>query len=311
MKILKSLRELDTENLGGIAISFGNFDGFHRGHQKLIGEQRALAHDLGLELVVVTFNPHPKKILREKDEPFLLCSREKKIQLLTEAGIRFRVEIPFTRDFSTQSAEDFLHKFILKSKLLKSIFLGWDFAFGANKTGDSQAVRKICDEFRKDDPITIHTFPVYDFGEGGISSSIIRKELFEGNVEKVQKMLGRNFSVSGLVVRGEGRGRIIGVPTANISFSEDIIIPVRGVYSTLTTYKDMIYKSVTNIGHNPTFNNSRTISVETHLLDFDETIYGEIVEVHFVKHLRDEKKFSNVNDLVEQIKKDIEFVRRG
>lgn len=309
MQIVKSLSDLKLKNPKGIAISFGNFDGFHRGHQKLILEQQRKALDLGLDLVIVTFNPHPKKILRNEDEPFLLTSREKKNQLLEKSGCLYLVEIAFSRDFSTLSAHEFLESHILSFSPVRAIFLGWDFAFGANKAGDSSVVRKICEDLRKDNPVEVFNFPAYEFDGTFISSSLIRNQLAAGNVEKVNGMLGRMFSVSGLVVKGEGRGRIIGVPTANLSFSDDIIIPQRGVYSTFTSYRGMNYKSVTNIGYNPTFNVSRAISVETHLLDFDEYIYGDLLEVHFAKRIRDEKKFSSVNDLIEQIKKDIEFVR--
>lgn len=309
MKVIRSLSELKNEKIKNVAISFGNFDGFHLGHQKLVHEQQLKASQMNLELVIVTFNPHPKKILREKDEPFLLASREKKNQLLADSGCQWLVEIPFTRDFSTQSALEFLQGHILECHLVKAIFLGWDFAFGANKAGDSDTVRAICDELRAHDPVHIETFPAYQFNDVFISSSLIRQELSLGYVDKVHSMLGRYFSISGLVVKGQGRGRIIGIPTANLSFSEDIIIPKGGVYSTVTTIKGMKYRSVTNIGHNPTFNVSRSISVETHLLDFDEFIYGDVLEVHFVKRLRDEKKFSSVNDLLDQIKKDIDYVR--
>lgn len=310
MKLLKSLASLSDFGIKEVALCFGNFDGLHLGHQKLLGAQLSKAKELGQELVIITFNPHPKKILQDSGEPFLLTSREKKIDLLARLGCEWLVEIPFTRDFSTQTAREFLESYVLGFEAVKSIFLGWDFAFGSNKSGDADSVRSICGDY-KDRHIEVISFPAFEFGGNLVSSSIIRDKLKLGEVDAVASMLGRNYSLSGLVVKGQGRGRIIGVPTANLSYSDDLVIPKRGVYSTLCSYKGMTYKSVTNIGYNPTFNLSIPITVETHLLDFEEIIYGENIEVQFVSRIRDEFKFSSVNDLVAQIKKDIASVRGG
>jgi len=305
MILLKSLANLKEYGLNQVALCFGNFDGIHVGHQMLLRAQLAKAKELKQELVIVTFNPHPKKILAVSNDPFLLTSREKKIELLAGLGCKWLLEIAFTRDFSTQSARQFLETYVMEHEYVRSIFLGWDFAFGSNKSGDSEAVKTICGE-RKNNPIEVFSFPAYQFGGNNISSSLIREHLRQGKVDSVSQMLARNYSLSGLVVKGEGRGKIIGIPTANLAYSEDLVIPMRGVYSTLCNYRGMIYKSVTNIGFNPTFNSTRAITVETHLIDFDETIYGEMIEIQFLKRIRDEMKFSSVNDLVDQIKKDIQ-----
>ena len=310
MILLRNLDSIVDHNLGDVALCFGNFDGIHLGHQQLLRAQLAKAKELNQELVVITFNPHPKKILQEKNEPFLLVSREKKNELLAAIGCRWLVEIPFTRDFSTLSARQFLETYVLGVKAVKSIFLGWDFAFGSNKSGDADVVREICSE-EKNKRIQVISFPAYEFGGNLISSSIIRENIRAGKVDAVSAMLNRNYSLSGLVVKGEGRGKIIGVPTANLAYSEDLVIPMRGVYSSLCNYRGMIYKSVTNIGYNPTFNSTRLTTVETHLIDFDETIYGENIEVQFIKRIRDEMKFSSVNDLVAQIKLDIITAKAG
>ncbi len=310
MILLKSLDDLKDHNLQSVALCFGNFDGIHLGHQALLRAQIEKAKSLKQELIIITFNPHPKKILRNLEEPFLLMTREKKIEILAQLGCGWLVEIAFTRDFSTQTAREFLERYVLSFVEVKSIFLGWDFAFGSNKSGDSEAVRQICNE-RLSNRIEVYNFPAYEFNGNLISSSVIRDLLSLGKVDSVNEMLGRHFSLSGLVVKGEGRGKIIGVPTANLAYSDELIIPLRGVYATLSNYKGMIYKSVTNIGFNPTFNNGRLINVETHLIDFDETIYGESIEIQFVKRIRDEMKFSSVNDLVAQIKSDISAVREN
>lgn len=302
MQILDGLAELIQHGSPALAITFGNFDGVHLGHQQLIAEIRNSSSRANQVLGIVTFIPHPRKILQNHTEGFLLSSYEQRRAWLSELGVDYLIELPFNRDFSTLSATDFLDKYILVYPALKAIYLGWDFAFGANKQGDAEIVRKHC----SGKGIVVEECGVYSAAKHQVSSTLIRNALSAGDMIKARELLGRPFSIEGIVVKGEGRGKRIGIPTANLQIDSDIIHPAGGVYVTETSTKKMTYRSVTNIGHNPTFKDDKKLTVETHLIDFEDDLYGETLEVKFLERLRAEKKFSTVNDLIEQIKKDIQ-----
>jgi riboflavin kinase/FMN adenylyltransferase len=185
------------------------------------------------------------------------------------------------------------------------MYLGWDFAFGANKAGDSELVKQHC----KKTNINVFECPAYETNSKRVSSSILRSMIEAGEIKEANKMLGRAFSLDGIVIKGEGRGKKIGIPTANLQIDRDLLIPSTGVYVTETHFSGMKYRSVTNVGHNPTFSEDRALSVETHIIDFNGDIYGEKIEVNFFSRLRSEMKFSSVNELVAQVRRDIELSR--
>ena len=305
MKIL-TLEELFTGKvaLEKLGVTIGNFDGVHLGHQSLLSQIKSNCKSQKSKLLVITFVPHPVKVLRAK-KSFLINSYNNRRKLLEENGVDYLCEIDFTRDFSSLDPVSFLENYLFKIKNLDSIYLGYDFAFGSNKEGGRDLVLNEC----KKRNITIEIQPEFEEKNQLVSSSLIRKQLEEGNVSKANEFLGRPFTITGTVVKGEGRGRQIGFPTANISFFEDKKIPRGGVYITQTKYRDQDYHSVTNIGINPTFSDTSLLSVETHVLDFDNDIYGESIEISFLKNLREEKKFKSVNNLVDQIKKDVNLAR--
>lgn len=305
MLVLESLTELERHGSPRIAITFGNFDGVHHGHQVLIKELVQKANSQGRALAIVTFVPHPRKILKNAQEGFLLGSYQQRQEWLRELGVAYLIELSFTRDFSTLSASEFLTRFVFTYPNLEQINLGWDFAFGANKQGDADVVRELC----KARSIDVVVCPPYSIDGLSVSSTEIRRALQAGDIPLVKKLLGRDFTVSGLVVRGEGRGKRIGIPTANLQIDADLIYPSGGVYVTETTIKDMTFRSVTNVGVNPTFKDDKRTSIETHLIDFDGDLYGEQLRVKFLQRLRSERKFSTVNELIEQVKKDIEHGR--
>lgn len=298
MKVIHNIGEIPAHNRFGVTI--GNFDGVHIGHQQLLRDIRQKCSERGLAFVVVTFVPHPQKILCPGKDRFLINSYMYKRELLEQAGVDYLIEIDFNRDFSTLSPEDFLKDYLLPHQGLEDIYLGYDFAFGANKQGDFDIVKETC----KKSNVIIQ--PKYEFNNQIVSSTLIRNLIQSGQLQEVQEVLGRPFRLEGTVIKGEGRGKKIGFPTANILISTDQIIPAKGVYVSRTTNRAMTYNSITNIGNNPTFNTSDGIYIETHLFDFDDFLYGENIEVELYQKLRDEKKFSSVNELVEQIKKDIE-----
>lgn len=298
MKIVKNLESLNEDG-HKFAVTIGNFDGVHLGHQNILKLILQECEKEGLELVVVTFEPHPIQILKPRNH-FLINSFIEKRELLKNVGIKYLCEISFSRDVSTMAPGSFLDDYILSCKSVEKIYLGHDFAFGANKSGNHEFVKSYCSP-RKIDVRLLDEFTLKD---QCVSSTKIREALAFGKIEEVEKMLNRHFFITGTVVKGEGRGRKIGFPTANIRFPAERVVPARGVYITKTILGDQTWNSLTNIGHNPTFNSGNDLFVETHILDFDGNIYGDEISVQFYTKIRDEKKFDSVNSLVEQIKKD-------
>lgn len=306
MKILHGLLEINKDGQAPpLGVTIGNFDGVHIGHRQLLKKIKDDCQKKGLKFVVVTFTPHPQKILHPGKEHFLISSYEQRRSLLKRLGVDFLVELTFTRDFSTLSPEEFLKSYLLCYPSLKNIYLGYDFAFGANKQGDFDLAQRFCEG----QGITVEIQPKFEFNGRVVSSSLIRDRLISGMIDEVEQILGRPFNLEGLVVKGEGRGKKIGFPTANIQVSSDLLVPHKGVYVTRTVYRGMTYQSVTNIGNNPTFKNGNQLHIETNLFDFDLDIYGESIEIEFLHKIRDEQKFATVNDLIEQIKRDVLFAK--
>lgn len=305
MKIVNSLNELDTVYTEKkVYVTIGNFDGVHLGHREFLDKIKKDCEKESAKFVVVTFTPHPLQILKAQTG-FLINTFAERRELLAECGVDYLFEIGFTRDFSTLSPEEFLEGYIFTSKSVAKIYLGHDFAFGANKSGDFHVAKKVCDQ-KGAKLILQQEFKVEN---ESVSSTEVRGEIAKGDMEKTSELLGRNYYLSGRVIKGEGRGKKIGFPTANLGYDKDLLIPMRGVYITQVQLGDMLYNSLTNIGINPTFNQGYTIHVESHLLDFSNDIYGDEIRINFIKKIRDEKKFSSVNDLIAQIDFDVKLAR--
>lgn len=307
MKVLNNLSEI--QNVMGIepdiGLTIGNFDGVHIGHRQLLQKIRTDCVSKKLKFTLVTFLPHPQKILQPEKSHLLINSYDDRRKLLEEMGVDILIELKFTRDFSTLSGADFLNKYLFSYKGLRVFYLGYDFAFGANKEGTHDLVRSLCHP----KGIEVDIQPKFEFQGDVVSSSLIREKLKNGKIAELETILNRPFHVEGVVVKGEGRGKKIGFPTANIQIGTDLIIPQKGVYVTRTSYKGMVYQSVTNIGNNPTFKDTENIHIETNLFDFNNDIYGEVLRIEFLHKIRDEKKFSTVNELIEQIKKDVDSAK--
>lgn len=303
MRSLHSLQDLKSEDGSrpAIGLTIGNFDGVHLGHRQLLKKIKSDCVSKNLLFVVVTFIPHPQKILQPEKTRFLINSYDQRRLLLEQMGVDVLIEMSFTRDFSTLSPEDFMSQHLLQYPNLKNFYLGYDFAFGANKEGGHDLVNQVCNP----KGIKVEIQPKFEYENEVVSSSLIRDRIQSGKLDEVNEILGRPFHLEGVVVKGEGRGKKIGFPTANIQVSTDLIVPQKGVYITRTVYEGMTYNSVTNIGNNPTFNDSTNIHIETNLFDFNTDIYGEVLDIQFLKKIRDEKKFPTVNDLIQQIKSDV------
>lgn len=301
MEVVHGIAKLRTQ-VSKSVVTIGNFDGLHFGHREIISKVVQKACLAGAQSVVVTFNPHPRKILKPDAEHVQIFDHKDQEKELAKLGIDLLVMEPFSRDLSQLTAEKFLSDYIIKPLSPVALVVGYDFAFGANRQGTLSTLEKLC-ELHGLGLEVVH--PVKMDGLV-ISSSEIRKSIKEGHVDLARKMLGRSFYLSGLVVKGDQRGRILGFPTANLS-TETEVFPKPGVYATYTRVREEIYKSVTNVGYNPTFigGEDKPLKVETHILNFNKDIYGEVIDVHFEHYIRAEKRFSSIEDLKAQISHDV------
>jgi riboflavin kinase/FMN adenylyltransferase len=305
MQIFQGVEELPPD-WGPSVVSIGNFDGVHLGHQKLLRQAVLEGQTRQLPVVVFTFYPHPVAILYpERKIQRLFDSRDQREQL-AQLGVNHLIEQEFTQNFARLSASDFVQFFLIDKLKTKTLVVGYDFSFGTNREGTIEYLHKVCQEKN----IRLIVEPAYQMKGITVSSSKVRDELKLGNAEMAKDLLGREFYLRGIVHHGDARGRTIGVPTANMTPTVDFV-PRRGVYITRTHYKHQIHQSITNIGYNPTFQGESPppIKTETHLFDFDEDIYGQEIQVEILKFLRDEKKFSGVQELVAQIHADIQEAR--
>ena len=280
-------------------ITLGNFDGLHLGHQELIRKIILRARETGGLSMVVTFRPHPLKILAPEKCPPLISIYEEKIQLFEKLGIDVLVKIPFTLDFSAMEPRDFVHDILVDLLGAKEIFVGYNYRFGKGRKGNTQMLRDLGIELgfivREVEQVSLN-------GEV-ISSTRIRQLLINGEVEHAAKLLGRSYALCGIVVKGDGRGRGLGFPTANIA-SRHSIIPSNGVYAVRLLVRDKYYDGIVNIGMRPTFD-SKSMAIEVHIFDFDEDIYGEETTIYFAGKIREERKFDSAEALIGQITKDI------
>jgi riboflavin kinase/FMN adenylyltransferase len=306
MIVLKNIEELvGILKTKDVNITIGNFDGVHLGHQDFLNEIKNKSKDENTKFIVITFVPHPGQALKGLSG-FLINSYDDRRELLQRQGVDYLLEVDFTRDFSSLSPREFVEQYISIFPKIKCVYLGHDFSFGANRSGDHLIAQKIF----KEKNILLNQEDEFKLNGKTVSSSEIRKALKQGNIIVANELLGRAYYLSGRVIKGQGRGKQIGFPTANLDREKSVILPTNGVYLTKTKIHDMVYFSVTNVGGNPTFNSENEIHVESHLLNFSRDIYGEVVTLYFYDKIREEKKFNTVNELINQIKLDVEFAEK-
>jgi len=305
MKIYWSLESFEIDE--NTAVGLGNFDGVHLGHRKLITVLKEESKKRNLISTVLTFEPHPSKVLFPDKEFFLISTLDKKVNIIKNLGVNILIIAPFTQEFSKIKWIDFVNKVLIEKLKTKLVVVGYDFTFGYGGEGNAEKLSMIGKEKGFE---TIIIPPVKRKGEI-VSSSKIRALIKEGLVEKAEMLLGYPFCIEGRVIEGKSIGRKLGFPTANIEIPEGIIIPAYGVYSVIIKIKDKVYEGIANLGLKPTFKNLNDSNpvLEVHIFDFKNTIYGEKVEVYFLKKIRDEKKFNSPNELAEQIKNDIIIAR--
>lgn len=303
---MQHFRSLESVHLENTWLTIGSFDGVHRGHQEVIREMTAEAHNNGASAVALTFYPHPAEVVRSRNFPFYLTTPDEKAKLLGNLGVDVVITHPFNLEIAATPARDFME--IIQQHLgLHHLRVGYDFALGRNREGDAKKLTEIGIELG----YTLEQIPPFNLGDQVVSSSRIRFLLGAGLVEEAAELLGRNFIVEGTVIYGDQRGRTIGFPTANLKIWEMRAIPAAGVYICRAVVNGITYNAVTNIGVRPTFEASPVPPrVEAHLLDFQGDIYGESVHLEFLSRLRGEQRFVSVDQLISQIHLDIEAARQ-
>jgi len=284
-------------------LALGSFDGVHKGHQAVLQQMVAAARAAGMRSAVLTFFPHPTRVLRGQEGPYYITTLPDRARLLAEQGVDLIITHPFNEEVRQTRAADFVDQ-LIRYLDMRQIW-GGDFAFGYKREGDVPFLRRLGAE--RGFSVELVESMVMVAGER-VSSSRIRRCLGEGNVEDVNACLGRPFHVSGEVVYGDQRGRTIGFPTANLAVWDELVLPENGVYGTYAWVGDRRYIAATNVGVRPTVN-GRNVTVEAYLLDFTGDLYGQNLRVEFMHHIRPEKKFSGLPELTAQIQADVNTIR--
>lgn len=293
---------LDHLQLNQSWLTIGTFDGVHLGHQAIIKQMTLDAHQHGALSVVLTFHPHPAVVLGRRSGAFYLTHPIERAAYLAELGVDLVVTLPFNLQVAQLSASEFISK-VKQALGLRELWVGHDFALGRNREGNLPRLKSLGLEY----DYQVHVIDEIAVGDIPVSSSQIRSFLTEGEVDKARQILGRPYQVTGKVVPGDGRGRTIGIPTANLDIWKEKLLPKSGVYICEAYIQDIYYPAVTNIGFRPTFENTPPEPrLEVHVIGLDQDLYGQDITLSFYTRLRDEKRFPNVAALIDQIHYDIQ-----
>jgi riboflavin kinase/FMN adenylyltransferase len=305
MKVLRAIDELRSLP-GSTHLSIGVFDGLHIGHQAVIGRALESSRQTGGNAVVVTFDPHPVRVLRPEKAPRLLTSTRHKVKLIEKLGVDAVLLLDFTLEFSRTPPETFIEKLVRASNRLSQICVGQEWTFGADRSGSIRLLEEMAPKLG----FQVVSVPPVLVGDRVISSTLIRSAVECGDLESAAKYLGRDFTILGTVTEGRQLGRRLGFPTANLRAHNELF-PPNGVYAAKAWFRENEYGGIVNIGVRPTIENETGERIlELHLFDFDQQIYGEDVEVAFLEYLRPEHKFSGVEELQAQIQRDAEKARQ-
>lgn len=304
MELARERQEIVLDLSRGSCVTIGNFDGVHKGHQKLIQRTIHKAQTRGLTSVVVSFCPHPLHLLVGPHTPPFITVREQKLDLFESLGVDMTLLVNFTRELANLAPEQFVKTYLVDWLNTKELVVGYDYTFGKGRQGNFELLQRLGREHgfevERLDPVIINGAIV--------SSTRIRDMIRAGDVWNVKPLLGRFYTVRGEVIRGKNRGgRLLGFPTANLRL-ENEVHPATGVYAIWAQHNNETIPGVANIGYNPTFGNDE-LSVEAHLLDFKGDLYGHVIQVHFVQRLRPEKKFAGLEELIARIQEDIDLAR--
>ncbi|MDD3899109.1 MAG: bifunctional riboflavin kinase/FAD synthetase [Syntrophomonadaceae bacterium] len=299
---MQIVREIENFKPGAepIYLALGNFDGLHKGHQKLINEAVTAARNGNGIAAAFVFEPHPTKVLFPERAPKLLVTAQHKAELMEKLGLNLLIYNSFTLAISKCTPEEFVQNILINKLNIKQAFVGFNYTFGHRGVGTPELLR----ELGKKHGFEVKIIPPVEVNGQVVSSSLIRKALDAGDIKQARAMLGYDPMLEGQVIEGERRGRTIGFPTANLAVSSELNVPGKGVYAARAQIRDRIFQAVVNIGSKPTFHEEYPISIEAHLIDFDDDIYGEEMRLYFIDKIRDERRFNNVEELVGQITRD-------
>ena len=298
MKIYRSIEDY-TEDKRSV-VTIGTFDGIHLGHQKILSRLINSSKNKNLNSVVLTFFPHPRIILNKYNEVKMIDTLDEKIIHLNEIGIDSLIIHPFDKNFSLLSANQFIKDFLVDKLKIKHIIIGYDHRFGKGREASVTDLKNYANDY----DFTVEEIKAQEIEKITVSSTKIRNSINQGDIKTTEKYLGRYFNLTGKVVKGDGLGKKINYPTANIFIEETYkIIPKDGVYLVETIIKDKLFNGMMNIGHRPTIG-TKNKSIEVHLFNFNEDIYGQVISIKMISKIRDEKKFSSIQALKEQLVKD-------
>ncbi len=307
MELVENIDKIEKPYKNAV-ITIGNFDGVHIGHQALFHEVIEKADTIGGTSIVMTFDPHPVRVLKQNGHLPLITLNEQKIELIENSGIDVLICIQFNKAFAAISAKEFIEDLLLKCIGMKAIVVGKDYTFGRNREGNLELLQTYADNLGFE--VIIADWVQTSKGlPNRISSTRTRELVMAGEVAEAKKLLGRYYQIRGVVTTGRNRGgRLLGFPTANITLHDELC-PKNGVYAVTVDCMEKKYQGVANIGYSPTFDDG-VFSIEVHILDFNENIYGQKIRVNFVQRIRDEIKFSEITELSDAIRKDIEKARK-
>jgi len=299
----------NTKTIKGIknpVVTVGTFDGVHFGHQKIINRLKSIASKNNGESVLLTFDPHPRKVLFNDNNLKLINTLDEKIEILKKLGLDHLVVQAFTKEFSQLSAKDYVEKLLINKLNTKTLVIGYDHHFGNDRKGNIDLLKNLQSTYQ----FNLEEIKAHEIDEIKISSTKIRQSIESGNVNLVYDFSGNYLQFSGKVIKGDGIGKTIEYPTANLDLiNQDKILPAKGVYAINCKINEVRLRGVMNIGFRPTLNNDQRISIECHLLDWENDIYDQILHVDVIKRIRNEIKFPNIESLKVQIKKDIEVAK--
>lgn len=283
-------------------VALGSFDGLHSGHLSLVNKIIELANENKGRSIVYTFKNHPRTLIKGATPPKLLMDNESKEEILEALGVDLIYFEEFNEEYMKLTPEGFI-KYLCEKFKVKGIVVGFNYRFGYKNIGNIEMLKELSTKYGYE----LYVMEPCNYENEVISSTRIRDELLNGNVDKAMKMLNRPYIIKGKVVHGKKLGRTIGFPTANLDYSKEALIPRKGVYYTNVQWQGKIYKGITSVGNNPTVNGDK-LTIETYILDFNENIYNKEIKLYFIDKIRNEIKFNNIDELVNQLKKDKKYV---
>ena len=306
MQLIENLDDIESPFKNAV-ITIGNFDGVHIGHQALFHEVIERADAIDGTSIAMTFEPHPIRVLKQNGHPPLITLYDQKVELIEKSGIDVLIVVPFTREFAEITAKEYVLDILLERIGAQIIVVGEDYTFGKNREGNINLLRSYA-EALDIQVVVLEWIPISKKSKNRISSTRIRELVMDGRVRDAQRLLGRHYQIKGEVVAGRNRGgKLLGFPTANINL-QDELCPKPGVYAVTVEFRGSTLKGVANIGYSPTFDDHE-FTVEVHILDFESDIYGQEIRVNFVRRIRDEIKFSSIEELSDQIRQDVRKAR--